>query len=191
MKEEHLDSLKMVAGIILVILLGLFISRNSSLVLALTSGFGLFGLFVASIIANATIFFPLLIEPLVFILGGSTSGLLEAAVVGLVMGAGAGIGEMTAYAIGLFGIKAIEIKNKEFKLIIELKRRIGSGGMIFIFLSALIPFPFDFIGITAGLIKYDFKKFFLAALLGKALRYTIVAVAGFYGLSFIKHIFLF
>ncbi|MCR4369380.1 MAG: VTT domain-containing protein, partial [archaeon] len=73
----------------------------------------------------------------------------------------------------------------------EIQGLLGSKGMIFVFFGAMTPFPFDIIGIAAGLVKYDPKKFFVAALLGKVTRYIILGVAGFYGLEILQNFFLF
>jgi len=159
----------------------------------LVSNFGLLGLFIAAIIANATIFLPLPIDLIVFVLGGIDFlgiGLLSPILAGLVVGAGAAIGEISGYIIGLAGIKGAEkLKKTHFKKIEGLRSKIENKGMVFIALAALTPFPFDLVGIAAGLIKYDVKKFFLAALVGKVARYVIIAVAGYLSIETVKVFF--
>ncbi len=184
------EFLRIILAIIIFFVIAYFISQNSSIIVYLTSGYGLFGLFVAAIIANATVFFPLLIEPIVFLIASSQQSLVGALFVGIVMGSGAAIGEMTSYLLGLLGIEAIKKKGIfELEKIAFIREKIEDKGMVFIYLVSIIPFPFDIIGITAGLIKYDFRKFFVAALFGKSTRYMLIALAGFYGLSAIKGFF--
>ena len=151
---------------------------------------GPLGLFAASIFANASIVLPVPIDIVVFWLG--SSGLMHPLLVGILAGAGAAIGEMTAYILGMLGIKLVEKKRGyEVEKINTLRNRIKNKGMIFIAAGAFTPFPFDLIGIAAGLIKYDPKKFFIAALVGKLLRYIIIAYAGVFSWGAVQTIFAF
>jgi len=54
---------------------------------------------------------------------------------------------------------------------------------LFIVLCSFTPFPFDLIGIVAGLIRYDVYKFFVGAWIGKVLRYCCIAVVGILGIE--------
>ncbi len=160
---------------------------HQEFVKGLVSGYGLFGLFVASIIANATVFLPMPIDLLFLGLSAQTLGLVDTLIVAVVLGAGAAIGEMTAYITGTLGAKAIKgLRVKEFGKLEQIREKIGEKGMWFIFIGALVPFPFDLIGISAGLVRYDWKKFFIAALLGKTGRYILIGLAGHLGLSALK-----
>ena len=148
----------------------------------LFEAFGLPGLFIASIIANATIIFPLPMDLLVFPLGQANFyglGVLSPLAVGIAVGLGAAIGELTGYFLGFMGAKGIERKTKgEKKKISRLKENIHRYGMAVIFLFAFFPSAFDFVGIAAGLIKFDAKKFFAACAAGKTLRYALIAYFG-------------
>ena len=62
--------------------------------------------------------------------------------------------------------------------------------MLIIALGSMTPFPFDLIGIAAGLMKYDPRKFFVAAMVGKWVRYILIAFAGSFGIAIIKSWFL-
>jgi len=191
MKQNHFESFKLVLVIILVILFVYFVFENSSLITDLVSGYGPIGFFIASIIANASIFLPVPIDILLFVISAESPDIISVLILGVLVGFGAAIGEMTAYIMGLLGVKAAErAKNKEFKQIGVIRKRLHKSGMYFIFLGALTPFPFDIVGITCGLIKYDPKKFFIAAVAGKVFRYLIIGIAGFYSLGFIKDFFL-
>ena len=55
-------------------------------------------------------------------------------------------------------------------------------GIFFVVLVfAATPLPDDVTGIIAGAIGYNFKKFFLAALIGKLLLFWALAWAGYFG----------
>jgi len=158
--------------------------------------YGLFGLFFAAIIANASIIFPISIELVVLPLGtnpaliGLPNDNLARLAIGLVSGTGAAFGEMTGYILGLLGHKAVESSGQAdtYKLG-SIREKIKSSGMLFIFLGAFTPFPFDIIGVASGLIRYNPVKFFIAAWAGKVLRYMLIAFAGFLGLEFVKTLF--
>ena len=155
--------------------------------------FGLLGLFIAAIIANASLFLPVPIDIIVFVLGNVDFigiGLFSPLILGIVVGGGAAIGELSGYIVGLLGMKGIErLSRRELKRVENLRNRIRRRGMVFIFLGALTPFPFDLIGIAAGLIKYDLKKFFLSCLAGKIARYLIIAYAGMFSIGLVRALF--
>ncbi len=183
------ESLKSLGALALILALFYLIFTNHGIVEGLVTGYGLLGLFIASIIANATVFLPLPID-LLLLASAESLGLNEVLTVAVVLGAGAAIGEMTAYITGTLGSKAIkELGVKEFENLEQIRVKIGKQGMWFIFLGALIPFPFDLIGISAGLIRYDWRRFFLAALLGKTGRYIGIGIAGYFGIGALKALF--
>lgn len=151
------------------------------------SAYGLFGMFLAAVIANATIFFPLPMDPLVVIVAASSSSIFFVLGLGFVVGFGAAIGEMVGYALGLLGISTVErFTKKKLSGIEEIQRRLHNKGMLFVFFAAFVPFPFDLVGIVAGLVRFNWAKFFAAAALGKILRYELLSLAGFFGIQAIK-----
>ena len=150
----------------------------------LFNNFGYLGLFIASLIANATIILPVPIDFLIFGIGAMSNNLFVVLIAGFIAGLGAALGEMTSYLIGRMGHKGLEKVKPEDALKIErLTKRIKNKGIPIIALGAFTPFPFDLIGIAAGLIKYDPKKFLIGALIGKIPRYILLGLAGYYGLS--------
>ncbi len=179
------------AGVVAFFLLFFYVVfTHQEFIKGLVSGYGLLGLFVASIVANATIFLPMPIDLLFLGLSAETLGPGQVVIVAIVLGAGAAIGEMTAYITGTLGSKAIKgLGVKEFEKLEQIREKIGEKGMWFIFIGALVPFPFDLIGISAGLIRYDWKKFFIAALLGKTGRYILIGLAGYLGFTVFKALF--
>ncbi len=179
------------AGAILFIVAIIYVAlTNPNIIQELVDNYGLLGLFIASLIANASLFFPLPVDFVVFLIGSVSGDFVYAITVGIIAGTGAALGEMTGYILGLFGVKAAEkLKETKFYRLKEITKRIEKAGMVFIFLGAFTPFPFDIIGIAAGLIKYDIKKFFIAALAGKLVRYCALAIGGVLGVELVKLFF--
>jgi membrane protein YqaA with SNARE-associated domain len=187
MDEATMDKLKIVGALLVFIVFAYVVFANASLVRELSQGYGLLGLFIASIIANATVLLPMPIDLVVLAISLESSSLPEVVFISGVVGAGAAIGEMTAYMAGLLGVQTAEkIKESEFKQIGAMRERIERLGMSFIFFMAVIPLPFDIIGITAGFIRYNPKKFFVAALFGKMVRFAILGLAGYYSVGYVK-----
>ncbi len=161
----------------------------------LVSTYGLLGLFVASIIGNATIFFPAPIALIVFGLGVLAAqqglGIPFVLMVGVTAGAGAAIGELSGYFVGFLGrrgVKRFYSSINPFALS-EIEHRLKQHGVLVVFLGALSPLPFDIFGLAAGMIQFDVKQFFVATLAGKIIRDCVIALAGFYGMELIGTIF--
>jgi len=130
--------------------------------------------FIALVLFSST---PLPIfstEVIVFLAGSMADPL----VVGIVAGIATAIGELTTYVIGFGGERLISRKHKEgdvYKRATEFFERWGFWAVI---VFALTPLPMDLIGLIAGGLKYDIKKFFGGALIGKIPRNIIIAYAG-------------
>ena len=105
-------------------------------------------------------------------------------VLGIAAGFGAAVGELTGYGAGLAGKKTLLKKYKKHTDKLRKSFKKYHPSMI-IFLISLTPLPFDFVGIFCGVIKYSFKKFFLATLAGKIIKYWAIAYAGFYGMNWV------
>ncbi|MDO8634159.1 MAG: VTT domain-containing protein [archaeon] len=199
-KKNRVEA-QVVAGLFvigIIVFLFLFFSENEAFFHSLVKTYGIVGLFFGAMLANATVLLPIPFDAVVFLVGADPSlvglqgfwlfGLL---MLGVLVGFGAAIGETTAYFVGLFGVKAAEkIANSKFSRLSEMREKISSQGMAFIFLGAFIPFPFDLIGISAGIMQYSFPKFFVATFMGKSLRAFLVALAGHFGLILIAKFFL-
>ncbi|MCR4368911.1 MAG: hypothetical protein NUV67_03325, partial [archaeon] len=104
-----------------------WVFTNASFVSGLVEGYGLLGLFIAAIIANATIFLPVPIDFVILAVAAESGSLVNVLVLSIVAGCGAAIGEMTAYIMGLMGVKAAEqAKHKEFQKVKEIQGLLGS-----------------------------------------------------------------
>ena len=151
------------------------------LALSLLHQFGYIGLFVISSVSSATIFLPLpgyLIIPV-------AATTLNPFLVGIVAGAGSAAGEMTSYLLGLGGRKLSGKAKKDADAWFERLKELFSkyNGFAIIFAFSALPLPFDAMGLFCGAIKYDAKKFFLATLSGKIIRYLALAYAVVFGID--------
>lgn len=139
--------------------------------LAKLQGYGIFGIFLISILGNATVIIPAPVILSAFI-GGS---IYNPIVVGLVVALGATIGELTGFMAGFGGQVAIA-NHKHFE---RVKKWMTKSGFITIFILAVIPNPlFDLAGMFAGATNYPIKKFLFATFLGKSVKFLIVALLG-------------
>jgi membrane protein YqaA with SNARE-associated domain len=133
--------------------------------------YGYPGIFVISFIGNATLILPAPSFAVVFAVGGALNPLA----VGIVAGLGATVGEMTGYLAGVGGRVVVEDRD----LFNRVQRWMQKGGVLVIFLLALIPNPaFDVGGIVAGAMKMPVWQFVLAACVGKGIRFTLLALSG-------------
>jgi membrane protein YqaA with SNARE-associated domain len=134
--------------------------------------YGYPGVFLISFIGNATLILPAPSYAVVFAVGGS----LNPVAVGIVAGLGAALGELTGYLAGVGGRAVVEDR----ALYCRLENRMHSkGGLIVIFLLALIPNPaFDIGGIVAGTLRMPVWQFVLAAWAGKSIRFILLAFSG-------------
>ncbi|MDO8627413.1 MAG: VTT domain-containing protein [Candidatus Diapherotrites archaeon] len=187
-KEEgnfFVNAFIIILAVVLIIFVGFVAVKNVD-VYAIFLGlkeYGLAGFFVGSVIANSTIFVVVPIEVAVFAFGGVYNPI----VLGTVVGVGAAIGELVSYIIGLGGSKILRtLKYIDEKKLENINSMIKKHGFVFIVLASSIPFPFDLVGIAAGILRYNIVKFFLGAAIGKSIRNSVIAFAGLVGLEFVK-----
>ena len=147
---------------------------------ALTSNYGLiyqwgyFGVFVISLVSNATLFFfPVPFQAVIF----AAAAIFNPFWVAVAAAAGAIIGDAWVYMLGLGGKEILERKY-EWQIMKTRRRFEKHGAFVWIFAAALFPFPIDVVSIFCGIIKYDFKKFIIALTLGKFIKYLVLAYAG-------------
>lgn len=139
------------------------------------------GAFVISILGNSTIIFPIPVLAVGFALGGVVKYPL---LLGLAVGLGGAIGELTGYIAGRAGRSAFLTNPPPLFSRLEgwMQRR---GGLLIFFLSALPATPFDVVGMGAGALRYPLWRFFLFCLTGKILKGLAAAFAGALGLKFV------
>jgi membrane protein DedA with SNARE-associated domain len=142
---------------------------------------GYFAIFVTSLIGAAGMVVPLPGTAAIFI-GGA---LLTPALVGLVAGLAEALGEITGYALGYSGAPVIQRARiyKRFEGWVEKR------GWIVILLFAMIPNPvFDFFGVAAGVLRYPLKRFLVLAFVGKTVKNTGIAYAGYLGSDWVREL---
>jgi uncharacterized membrane protein YdjX (TVP38/TMEM64 family) len=134
-------------------------------------GLGYLGIFLLSILANATIILPAPGIALVF----SWGAVFNPALVALAAGAGSSLGELSGYLAGFSGQKVAE----RSRLVMKLEEWMRKYGGVIIFLLALIPNPFfDIGGMIAGALKMPLRKFLLFCFLGKTIKMLFFAYSG-------------
>ena len=183
--------------VFLMVFFYLFISERQSFLHEFARTYGLLGIFLGAMIANATLFLPVPFDAVIFFVGGdptiagfSNFNFVMAILVAVLGGLGAAVGEMSGYITGLTGVSAAEkFKHHELTHLNEVRVRLKKYGLWFVMFGSMIPFPFDIIGITAGAMKFDFKKFMFATAIGKTVRYMVVIYAGHLGFEIVKTIF--
>lgn len=144
--------------------------------------YGYLGLFVISIIGNATLIIP---AP-VFVVACAAGVIYGPIGVGLVAGLGSALGELTGYMAG-YGGEAIIPEGKLYHRLQAFMRR---HGMLAIFLLGAIPNPiFDVGGLIAGAMKMPVWKFLLAAWVGKSIRLGVTAWACLAGIPWLQQVF--
>jgi membrane protein YqaA with SNARE-associated domain len=143
---------------------------------------GLLGLFVVSVIGNATLIIP---AP-VFVVACAAGLVYGPLPVGVVAAAGAAIGELTGYLAG-YGGQAILPQGRFYHWLRGFMQR---HGLLTIFLLGAIPNPiFDVGGLIAGAIRLPMWKFLIAAWAGKTIRLGLTAWACLAGIPWLQQIF--
>src|SRR5258706_7861011 len=165
-----MEKYKKFLGLLLVILISclIFVFRDKFVNL---QGLGLFGLFIISIIGNATIILPAPVILTAFVGGAIFNPFLVAAIVA----AGATIGELTGYYVGYGSIGLID---KDLKLQ-KVKKWMDKYGLWTLFVLAAIPNPsFDLAGIVAGATEIPVWKYMAVVFAGKFIKFGTVAYLG-------------
>jgi membrane protein YqaA with SNARE-associated domain len=137
-------------------------------------GYGYLGVFLISLLLNATIVLP---AGNFLVLATMGAILPSATLVGLAGGLGAAVGELTGYAAGYSG-QAIVSRQRVY---IRLKGWVERWGMLTIFVLSVFPFFFDLAGIAAGVVRFPLWKFFIACWLGRTILYLVIAWGGALG----------
>jgi len=149
----------------------------------LVTVYGYVGAFLVCILGNISIFIPIPFALIVYAFGSTLNPLL----LGIVSGLGSTIGEMVSYFLGWGGRKIIE--SRYGSRLDAVKKLVGRYGALSVFLIALLPVPDDLLLIPLGMMKYDFKKTFIAMLLGKTLMCISLAYAGAFSFSYLRDVF--
>lgn len=149
--------------------------------LALLAGYGYVGVFLISLLGNATVILPVPSLAVVFAGGGVLNPLL----VGLVAGVGEPLGELTGYLAGYGGSVVVEDSPRYARV----RGWMRNHGMLTIFVLSAIPNPlFDLAGISAGALRFPVLKFLLACWLGKTIKAVAIAYLGSYASGLLQSV---
>lgn len=133
--------------------------------------YGLIGIFLISVIGNATIVLPMPTFVTAFAGGAVFNPLLVA----IISAAGATVGEMTGYLAGTSGKAMVENKD----MYDRFNQWMNRYGLVALFVLAAIPNPFfDVAGIIAGVSKIPVTKFLVVTWAGKIVKFLIIAYLG-------------
>ncbi|MFN2297680.1 MAG: VTT domain-containing protein [Anaerolineales bacterium] len=154
--------------LVIALTIGIYLLRDQARWLA---RWGYVGIFLLSILANATIILPAPGVAFVFGLGALFNPLLVA----LAAGAGAAVGELSGYLAGYSGNIVIQNRTHADRMTEWMKKY----GPWTILILGFIPNPlFDLAGIIAGMLKMPLWKFLLFCMVGKILKMLLFAYAG-------------
>ena len=145
--------------------------------------YGYLGVFLISVIGNATVILPVPSLAVVFAGGG----VLNPLIVGLIAGVGEPLGELTGYLAGYGGSAVLENSERVERI---KKKLSGKGGFATLFVLSAIPNPlFDLAGISAGVMHYPVGKFLLACWLGKTTKALVIAYLGSVSIHLLEPLF--
>jgi len=134
-------------------------------------GYGYLGIFLISILGNATVILPVPVILTAFIGGGIFNPLW----VGIIAAMGASIGELTGYLVG-YGGKVV-IKND--KKLVKIEGWMKKHGLWVLFILSAIPNPlFDLAGIVAGATGVPVYKYLIVVTLGKMIKFLTISYIG-------------
>jgi membrane protein YqaA with SNARE-associated domain len=145
-------------------------------------GYGYPGIFLLSILGNATLILPAPVIAISYVMGAVFNPLGVA----LAAGTGSAIGELTGYMAGFSG-QGIAEQTPIYDRLEKWTERYGGWTITIL---ALIPNPvFDIAGAAAGALKMPVLKFLLWVWIGKTIKMLIFAYAGAKSLDWITHLF--
>lgn len=186
MKKKAIIIFLATIGIILLSIFFVIYLSNRLILQSIITIYGILGFFLLTFISSLTIFFLIPTFSIIFLFSGFLKDPFQVFLLGTFSGLGSALGEITGYALGFSGRELI---SKDSERLEKIKKRINKYGVVFIFLFAISPLPFDIIGIISGIIEYDFRKFIIATILGKIVKYLIICYAGFFSIGWILEIF--
>jgi len=144
--------------------------------------YGYPGVFLISLLGNATLIFPAPSLAVVFGMGGVLNPLL----VGLVAGVGEALGELTGYLAGYGGRAVVE----DWQMYERLEGWMQRNGSATILALSAIPNPFfDLAGIAAGALRFPLAQFLLSCWVGKTIKTIFFAFVGAQFINTIESLF--
>lgn len=146
------------------------------------AAYGYPGIFLLSILANATVILPAPGIAITFAMGA----IFNPIGVALAAGSGAAIGELTGYMTGFSGQGVVE-RTPVYERMESWTRDYGGWAILIL---AFIPNPlFDMAGMAAGALRMPLPRFLLFTWVGKVLKMAVFAYAGAYSVSWLAGLF--
>ena len=168
-KERRLTLFRWLS-IIAVIALSAFIFSFRDQAEQLAS-YGYPGIFLISLLSNATVLLPAPGLAVVFTMGS----IFHPAGVALAAGTGGAIGELSGYMAGFSGQAVVE----RMDIYERITPWVEKYGTFAILVFAAVPNPFfDLAGIAAGATKIPVKNFLIACWIGQIIKALVFAYAG-------------
>ena len=144
--------------------------------------YGYPGIFLFSILANATILIP--VPGVIFT--SAMGAVFNPLWVSVAAGTGAAIGELSGYLAGFSGQAVVEDSKRYDRLVGWMEEY----GELTTLVLAFIPNPlFDLAGLIAGLLKMPVWKFLLYCTIGKILKMMMFAYAGDWLITLLERVF--
>jgi membrane protein YqaA with SNARE-associated domain len=145
-------------------------------------GFGYPGIFLFSILANATILIP--VPGVLFT--SAMGAVFNPFWVSIAAGSGAALGELSGYMAGFSGQAVVE-NAARYEQVANWMRKYGDVTILFL---AFVPNPlFDLAGMLAGMLKMPVVKFLFYCVIGKILKMMMFAYAGDWVVTLLEGIF--
>lgn len=132
--------------------------------------YGLLGLLFGSFLGSL-IFFP---APLEIVTTSVVAMGYDPVQVAVVMTLGSVVGGVVNYYLGFAGSKVM-LKEKDIK---KIERWINRWGDPMVFVTSLLPFPFDIVAVAVGILRMRFRDFIVASTLGKVIKFLFFALLG-------------
>ena len=144
--------------------------------------YGYPGIFLFSILANATILIP--VPGVVFT--SAMGAIFNPLLVSIFAGSGAALGELSGYLAGFSGQAVVE-NYAQYERVVRWMRKYGD---VTILVLAFIPNPlFDVAGAIAGVLKMPVWKFLIYCVIGKILKMMMFAYAGDWVMRLMDQVF--
>jgi membrane protein YqaA with SNARE-associated domain len=170
-----------VAVLLAVIALTVILVINRERIQSL-EGYGYPGIFLISILSNATILVP--VPGVVFT--SAMGAVFNPLYVSIAAGAGAAIGELSGYMAG-FGGQVVVENTKQYDRVVRWMEKYGD---VTILVLAFIPNPlFDLAGMMAGVLKMPIWKFLIYCVIGKIFKMMMFAYAGEWVMNLLENLF--
>lgn len=162
-----------ILSLVLVIALSIYIYsiRDDARELAV---YGYPGIFLFSLLTNATLLLPAPGIALVFAMGA----VFDPTGVALAAGLGATVGELSGYLAGFSGQVVVERADTYDRVTRWMEMHRGRSYLT-VFVLAFLPNPFfDIAGFVAGALRIPIVGFLISVLVGKTLKMLLLAYAG-------------